>query len=210
MTPLGLRKKTGLCFIILVGVWLAGFVWFLQLIPTENNSPNDRRVDTADAIIVLTGGVGRLEYGLTLLAEKHAPVLFVSGAGENTSVPDLLHTLPDALQETLNTLPAGSIMLGHDAENTIGNAQETARWLAGTHYHHILLVTSNYHMPRSLVEFSALLPHITITPAPVFPDNLDLTHWWQQSDDRMLLLSEYHKYLASKLRHWFVSATHAA
>ena len=73
------------------------------------------------------------------------------------------------------------------------------------HYQSILLVTSNYHLLRSVNEFEELMPGLNITPVPVISDDFNIDNWWQNAESRRLLLSEYHKYLASELRHWFVS-----
>lgn len=202
MTPLGLRRKIVISCVFCVCAWLAGLVWFISQIPTQQSN---FQKNSADAIVVLTGGSGRLEYGLTLLAADKAPVLFVSGAGEDVTVSDIIRQAP---KDARDVIDPGAIVLGHKAENTIGNAEETKHWLREKHYKTVLLVTANYHMPRALLEFSATTPTLSIIPAPVLPADFDLEHWVSVTDSRILLLSEYHKYLASKLRHIFVSVTH--
>lgn len=189
MTPLRLRKKILLNFLVIFFLWFFGLVWFIQQIP---KSKNDFPASPEMAIVVLTGGGGRLEYGLQLLAEHRGKVLFISGVGEKVTVSDILRLAPD---DTVSKINESNIVIGHQAENTIGNAEEIKNWLKDMPYKKILLVTSNYHMPRSLLELSTALPSVTFIPAPVI------------AGDNDLLLSEYHKYIASKLRHLFVSAT---
>src|SRR5690606_2006659 len=127
---------------------------------------------SADAIVVLTGGSGRLEYGLQLLAEGKAPVLFVSGAEASVTMGDILRRAPQNVRRQLADHPS-SIVLGR-AENTIGNAEETAQWLKDHAVSRLILVTSNYHMPRSLLEFSDRLPDTVLIPAPVMPETVDI------------------------------------
>jgi uncharacterized SAM-binding protein YcdF (DUF218 family) len=194
-------RKILACFLLLLCIWLAGLAWFISQIPTEN-IPADTH---ADAIVVLTGGGGRLEYGLQLLSEGKANKLFISGVHENITAQSLLRHAPDAIREKLEPTAARTIILGHRAENTIGNAEETARWLKSEGGKTILLVTANYHMPRSVEEFEETTHGITIIPAPVVGDDFVLANWWARAESRNLLLSEYHKYIASKLRHWIVS-----
>ena len=166
--------------------WLLGFAWFMQQIPDKQSEFTENE---ADAIVVLTGGGGRLEYGLQLLEENKAQTMFISGVGENIKIKDIFHIAHYNDDKKL----AAKITLGHDAKNTIGNAGETAQWLVDKDYHKILLVTSDYHIPRAMLEFSEVSPEITIISAPVL------------AGDNAIIISEYNKYLASKLRHFFVS-----
>jgi len=195
MTPFGIRKKMMVCFLGVFGIWLLGSFWFVQQIPNKQSEFSE---NAADAIVVLTGGGGRLEYGLQLLAENKAKTLFISGVGEGVTVADILHLFPQGLDKEL----AGQIKLGHLAKNTIGNAEETADWLADKKYKSILLVTSDYHIPRAMLEFSEALPDITIIPAPVL-SNAGLSDGLLAIGEELPFV-EYNKYLASKLRHIFV------
>jgi uncharacterized SAM-binding protein YcdF (DUF218 family) len=95
---------------------------------------------------------------------------------------------------------ADKIILGHEADNTRGNALETAGWMREQGFHSMRLVTSAYHMPRSLLEFSAAMPDITITPHPVFADNVKQGEWWAWPGTASLLAEEYVKYLVVLLR----------
>jgi uncharacterized SAM-binding protein YcdF (DUF218 family) len=185
------------CFLLCLTLWLTGLIWFIGQIPTQPaiNPPQ------ADAIVALTGGSGRLEYSLQLLTQGKGQELFISGVGEDITIEQLLRQVP--LHSTLTPEQLQHIALGHKAENTIGNAMETTRWLRQHGYHTILLVTSNYHMPRSLEEFTEAAPGMTIIPVPVFPGDFTLSDWWNDAASRTIMLSEYHKLIASKLRHWF-------
>jgi len=189
MTPFHIRKKTFFCFLFLLAFWLSGFGWFLAQIP---NKQSDLSENSADAIVVLTGGSGRLEYGLKLLQENKAQIMFISGVGDNVKLGDLYRN------SRIGKKLAEKISLGHVARNTIGNAEETADWLSDKNYKKILLVTSDYHIPRASLEFAEILPNIIIIPAPVLVDD-------KTADEKGLTISEYNKYLASKLRHLFVS-----
>lgn len=191
------------CFLLCACLWLGGLFWFIAQIP-EQLSADDT---PTDAIVALTGGSNRLEYALQLLTQGKGRKLFISGVHDTTSADSLLRHAPAGIRAQLATLPDGSIILGHEAENTIGNAEETSRWLAKEGYRSIRLVTANYHMPRSLEEFTQTLPGVTIVPEPVVPDDFQLNSWWLHNESRTLVLLEYHKFLASKLRHWLLSVT---
>ncbi len=192
-----LLRKIFLSFLLCGLVWLLGLGWFIEQIP---DTPSPVAVE-ADAIVVLTGGAGRLEYGMELLAEGRGGKLFISGVGKGTTIAELLQRAPEAAK---GRIAEQSVAVGHQAENTIGNAAETLLWLRKEKFHSILLVTSSYHMLRSIAELQEVAPGITIIPAPVFADDF-AHHWWETREGRSLILSEYHKFLASKFRHWLVS-----
>ncbi|HEX4112990.1 MAG TPA: YdcF family protein [Stellaceae bacterium] len=165
--------------------WVGGLVWFVSLVPEGSETANQ----PTDAIVVLTGGSLRVENGLSLLAEGKAKKLFVSGVYRRTDVKALLRTS--------NQEPkwlACCIELGHEADNTHGNAAETAAWMRAEHFHSLRLVTASYHMPRSLLEFSRAMPEMRIVPHPVFPQ-VARRPWWLSPHSAMLIVAEYMKYL---------------
>lgn len=193
-------RKTLIWLLLCMLVWAGGLLWFIAQIPQTPLADDVK----ADAIVALTGGSGRLDYALRLLADGKAHKLFISGVSKTLTVADMLRQADPELRERLRPL-AKDIVLGHQAENTIGNALETTDWLKASDYKSILLVTASYHMPRGMVEFQEL-GHMTIIPAPVFPEDFRLIGWWSDTTSRILLLSEYHKFLAARLRHWYLIA----
>jgi uncharacterized SAM-binding protein YcdF (DUF218 family) len=196
-----LLPKTVVWLVVCFGIWIAGFIWFIEQIPTSPPPPDVR----VDAIVVLTGSSGRLEYGLQLLAEGRGKALFISGAGTHTTKGDVLNQVSPGLRQTLYAMEKIPLFLGHEARNTIGNAEETKRWIEKNHYKSVLLVTASYHLPRSINEFREVMPALKVIPAPVLSEEFNGSGWWLNTGSRTLLFSEYHKYLASEFRHWFVA-----
>lgn len=191
-----LRNLVRLALVFIL-VWLIGLWRFVASIPSEVTSP-DR---TTDAIVVLTGGSLRVEGGLRLLAEGKAKKLFISGVYRGVDVNDLLHVSrqsPDSV--------ACCVVLGHEADNTLGNARETAQWMESEGYHSLRLVTASYHMPRSMLEFTRAMPGIEIVPNPVFPEFLQEAPWWRSRRSALLIASEYSKYLAAMVRPYVPAA----
>jgi uncharacterized SAM-binding protein YcdF (DUF218 family) len=86
--------------------------------------------------------------------------------------------------------------LGFTATNTHGNAMETARWVKAHHFQSLVVVTANYHMPRSITEFSAAMPGIRLVPYPV-PTIAASRRWWFDPAAVKTLQYEYAKYLGS-------------
>ncbi len=176
--------------LVLVLAWFAGFFWFVSELPRH---PTTDMTQT-DAIVVLTGGANRLAVGLELLDNELADTLFVSGVYTGVDVNTIL-ALDDKAPATL----ACCIELGHSAQHTMGNAEETATWMAEGERTSLRLVTAAYHMPRSLWLFHRQMPDITIVPHPVFLESVDLDGWWYNSNTFSLLAGEYTKYLASQV-----------
>jgi uncharacterized SAM-binding protein YcdF (DUF218 family) len=177
---------TGL--IVVVGAWVGGLVWFAGTVPDHIDDMTTR----TDAIVVLTGGHGRIEEGVMLLRQGLAKKLFVSGVEQRVDVQEMLksiHLPPD---------PSDSaIVLGHVADSTASNAAETYDWIHGQNYKSMRLVTSNYHMPRSLLELRHAMPDLRIIPHPVFPDAVKQDRWWAWPGTAQLIAVEYVKYLVA-------------
>ena len=168
--------------------WCAGFVWFTQRIPRAVEDP----AAVTDAIVVLTGGAGRLGTGLDLLAEGRAAKLFVSGVYRGVDVAEILRIsrqAPDELE--------CCVELGHSAVDTEGNARETARWMSAEGFASLRLVTAGYHMPRSELEFRRVMPEIRLIAHPVFPGHVRVDEWWRSPGTAALLAGEYTKYLVA-------------
>lgn len=180
-------------------IWLAGLLWFVHKIPERPSS----NLAVTDAIVVLTGGKGRIGYGLSLLAEHKAHRLFISGVGEQATPADVVRSTIQ--RSNLPLFLDKVIVLGYSATSTIENAMETAQWMRKENLRSLRLVTANYHMPRSLLEFRAAMPGITIIPDPVIPEGFNRNEWWQEEQSTRLALSEYNKYLLAKVRHWLIS-----
>lgn len=186
-----LLRGAGLLLVALALIWVIGLWQFAADMPREIADPDQ----ATDAIVVLTGGSLRIESGLKLLADGKAKKLFISGVYRGVDVSELLHVSrqsPDAV--------ACCIVLGHAADNTVGNARETAQWMASEGFHSLRLVTASYHMPRSMLEFSRAMPDKEIVPNPVFPEALQERPWWRSRTGLLLIASEYTKYLAALVR----------
>ena len=172
--------------LMLFAMWATGFYQFAQLIP--GSSPDGKQ--SADAIVVLTGGVGRVGEGLSLLERGLGKKLFVSGVYRGVDVQKLLKVA----QQAPGNLEC-CISLGYAADNTRGNAIETAKWIRAKGINSVRIVTASYHMPRSLLEFRWVLPDdIRIISHPVFPDGFPAKKWWRDFGALRLAMSEYHKY----------------
>lgn len=139
---------------------LGGFIWFLNLIPAPETLTGEMRaggVPRCAAVVVWTGAAGRIDAGADLLAAGAAPRLFISGVGEQVALADFRADLVDDPR----------VSLGHQAHSTLGNAFETAGWVRREGVASVCLVTSDYHMPRSVLLLKAEAPDLALRPWPV-------------------------------------------
>jgi uncharacterized SAM-binding protein YcdF (DUF218 family) len=174
-------------------LWFVGLVVFAETLPGRVNDPE--RV--TDAVVVLTGGTGRLAVGIELLAAKKARKLFISGVYRGVDVAQILRLFKRQGEEL-----ECCMVLGHAADDTRGNATETARWMATEGFTSLRLVTANYHMRRSLIEFRRAMPGIALVPHPVFPTGFKAESWWRWPGSASLIAGEFTKYLIALARPW--------
>ncbi len=134
---------------------LVYLLWFsLWFAPTPmHRTAESMEPNTADLIVVLTGGDGRVRLGVDLLAAGVAPKLLVSGVFDSMTDERFMETWRES-----EAFFACCITLGRYARDTRGNAQEAAAWLQGNGGMRVLLVTSDYHLRRALLEFHHHLP----------------------------------------------------
>jgi uncharacterized SAM-binding protein YcdF (DUF218 family) len=90
--------------------------------------------------------------------------------------------------------------IGYDALDTIGNAEEASNWIHDRGYKSILVVTNNYHMPRSLAELAYVDPDIEFIPYPVVNSDLKTRDWFTDPNALRVMLAEYAKLLLAGAR----------
>jgi len=175
-------------------VGFAGFVWLLP-------SKQVALTRDADGIVVLTGGTSRVTDALELLAAHRGKRLLISGVNPGTTTADIAHEVPN-----YGRLFASRVDLDYSAINTLGNAVQTRLWASKHGFHSLIVVTSNYHMPRALAELGHQLPDIALIPYPVLSDRLRTEPWWSNGDTTRVVVSEYLKFLFAELRMRFEPA----
>ena len=188
----------GIKLIVIAAILLVGgFGYFIWQLP-DQQIELDRN---ADGIVVLTGGDSRVSDGLALLAAGRAKRLLISGVYTGTTTSDIARQVVD-----YNRMLNCCVDLDYSAVNTLGNAVGTRQWMLKNGFHSLIVVTSAYHMPRALAELSHQLPEVALIPYPVVSDRLRVEPWWSNGATTKVVLSEYVKYLAAKLRMRFESA----
>ena len=170
---------------------LIGFVAFVNALP----EPARSAAEPADGIVALTGEGGRLTPAMDLLQSGFGKRLLITGVNPQTSKPQLRKVLRGG------ALFDCCVDLGFAAIDTRGNAEETAAWARAHGYQSLIIVTADYHMPRSVIEFGSEMPEVKLIPYPVRDLPKTLTF-----PTARRLGGEYFKYLASSVR---AAALHA-
>src|SRR5476649_1485553 len=173
-----------------------GFVGFLSQLRGAEIRP-DRN---ADGIVVLTGGSSRVSDAMELLAGGYGKRLLISGVHPTNAASDISRSLPDNSPPDNQTLLSCCVDLDRSAVNTRSNAAETRRWAHERGFKSLIVVTSNYHMPRAIVELSHAMPDVQLIPFAVVGDKWRDEPWWTSGATLRLLLSEYAKYVAAEVR----------
>lgn len=165
-------------FSLLFLAWAIGFLWFVVALPR----PADEAVRT-DAVIVPTGGAGRIARGLEVLDKGLAGKLLVSGVDPEVKPGEFAAEFGVSEEEM-----ACCVTLGHDAVDTRSNAAEIAKWVAQNEVRSLRLVTTDWHMRRTAGELDRALP-----------DNVTVIRDAVPSQPQFAtLFLEYHKLLASR------------
>jgi uncharacterized SAM-binding protein YcdF (DUF218 family) len=177
--------------LLLVAATALGFVVFLSQLHNTETRPSRQ----ADGIVVLTGGASRVSDAMELLAAGYGKRLLISGVHPTSTVSDISR----AVQES-QALFTCCVDLDRSAVSTRGNALETRRWAHERGFKSLIVVTSNYHMPRAIVELSHAMPDVTLIPYAVVGERWRDEPWWENGATFRLVLSEYVKYIAAGVR----------
>lgn len=182
----------GFSMLAVLALFAGGFGWFADKVSHMTTPLNPAK---ADAIIVLTGGQSRLDAAMELLATGKGERLLISGVHPSASRRQLQAAMGGDKQ-----LFSCCVDIDRAALDTIGNAEESAKWVESHAYGSVILVTNNYHMPRSLLEMGRLLHGARLEPYPVVNTNLGNGGWLTKPEALRVLLTEYSKYVLALAR----------
>jgi uncharacterized SAM-binding protein YcdF (DUF218 family) len=182
-----------LAALLVIGlIWVAGLFAFAGRVQRSTPSPEPA---AADGIVALTGANSneRIAAAVQLLADHRGHRVLVSGVNREVSREQLR-----VASGSVRRLYDCCVDLGFTAADTVGNARETAEWAKAMRFSSLIVVTSDYHMPRAMLEARAVLrpPAITLQTYAVPTQSLKTRHWWRSPGAARLMVVEYSKYLA--------------
>ncbi|MHC3127562.1 hypothetical protein OB03_09840 [Brevundimonas sp. GN22] len=173
----------------IVLMWLVGLLVFADRVQDFTPAPEPAR---ADAIVSLTGpSAERVNAAIRLLEQDKGERLLISGVNREVRRRELRALTPGS-----SKLFNCCVDLGFEAENTVGNASEIAEWARKQDYRSLIVVTSDYHMARSMLEIRSALPGVVLIPYAVSTPTLDQPNWWRNEKSARRMTLEYMKYLA--------------
>jgi uncharacterized SAM-binding protein YcdF (DUF218 family) len=165
-------------FSILLLFYLLGFIIFSVTLGSPAGAQR------TDAVVVITGGSGRIEHGVDALTKGYARRMLISGTDPSVTKADLARRLGGSRR-----LLACCVDLGSESVDTRSNAEETRRWLDKHRYKSFRLVTSDWHMRRARYEFRRVMKgNYTVLPDAVRSEPHFIT-----------LFSEYNKLLLRRV-----------
>ncbi|HDZ72245.1 MAG TPA: YdcF family protein [Aurantimonas coralicida] len=178
-----------LCAMV-VGYLAGGFLRF-----TEEVSLLSRPgpAESADGIVVLTGGALRIDQAIDLLTQGRGRRLLISGVNPDTSAK--------TLARMTGTDPSWfdcCVDIDRAALTTVGNAEIASRWAREHGFQDLILVTSDYHMPRSLREFARIDTLRSVTPYAVRRNDLWRANQLPNGVGARVLVTEYIKLVAAR------------
>jgi uncharacterized SAM-binding protein YcdF (DUF218 family) len=161
-----------------------GFVLFAFTL----GKPATAQLPATDAVVVLTGGSGRIEHGIEVLRAHRARRMLVAGADPLVTKADMARRLGGNSVALLKCC----VDLGTESVDTRSNAEEAMRWLAKHHFSSLRLITSDWHMRRARYEFRRVLggKYQLVTDAV------------RTEPSFLTLFGEYNKYLLRRLAVW--------
>lgn len=177
----------------------AGFALFIWRVPAEEVQLSAK----ADGIVALTGGASRIADAIELLASGHGQRLLISGANRATNSHEISRLNPEFEKWVRCCVDFDRSI------NTLGNAVEIKRWSEHRGFRSLIVVTSNYHMPRALAEIAHQVPQVALLPFPVVTVRQRSGPWWSSGSTARLMLSEYVKLIIARLRMGFSPAASA-
>lgn len=180
--------KTLAALLIALMIWGLGLLAFTGRVDQSTPAPEP---PISDGVVALTGASTlRLEAATRLLEDGKGQRLLISGVNREATRAEI-QTVTKAVKPVYDCC----VDLGFSAANTVGNARETAEWARSKGYTSLIVVTADYHMPRSMLELHAAMPDVALHPYPVKTD-LNAHRWWKTGVSARRMIVEYCKYLA--------------
>ena len=154
-------------------------------------------------IVILTGGSNRIKDGLKIINNFNKLdlmniKLLISGTGEGFTKLSINKILPK--KKIFSMFIKCCVELDSKSKNTYSNAIQTKFWIKKNNIKKFVLITSNYHMPRALLEIREQMPYINIIAYPITPIKHNINNWLYSFETFSLVFIEYSKFLIAKLR----------
>jgi uncharacterized SAM-binding protein YcdF (DUF218 family) len=181
--------KSAALLLVVIALWTVGLLAFASRV-ADSTTPPDPPI--SDGVVALTGAsTARLTAAVHLLETGKAQRVLISGVNQKASRADIR-----GVTKATRRYYDCCVDLGFRATDTVGNAREAAAWARARGYRSLIVVTSDFHIPRAMLELRAAMPDLRLKPYPVKSEEVDADHWWRTGDGARRMVVEYCKYLA--------------
>lgn len=179
---------------LVAGLLAAGWD-FLSFVGRADRAAASEPPSSGDAIAVLTGASdARIIAGVRLSEELRLPIL-ISGVHVDTTPADIARIVSVSEAEI-----QCCVTLGRAAASTAGNGAEVAEWARRHGMERIIVVTSEYHMDRALVELQRNMPEAELLPYAVLTTRVRPADWYRNPPTARRLFEEWLKYRVAVFR----------
>ena len=179
-------------FKILILVFIIIILYFVSIFNFILNIDNDFIFSNkVNNVVILTGNKGRLQAGLNLMESNINSRMLISGVAKGVKHSDIITNV---------NIENNRIRLGYNANNTLGNAIETANWVKEYNINNFILITDNWHMQRTLLLFNSLMPNIEILPYALNSISSDIKDYLKFNNKTFLIFKEHLKFLISHIQ----------
>jgi uncharacterized SAM-binding protein YcdF (DUF218 family) len=184
--------------ILVITYFLIELFHFKEKIIAAENYPNPKNTN----IVILTGGTNRIKDGFDIINKfdeksKYTIKILVSGTGKGFTKLSLQNKLsPDFDLKLIKCC----VELDAISQNTYSNAKQTLKWSIRNNIKEFILITSNYHMPRSILEFKNKMPNMRILTYPIKPRKHEINNWLNSFETFSLIFYEFCKFIISNIR----------
>ena len=162
------------------------FISFVQDLRTYQFDKEKR----VDAIVVLSGGLGRVEEGLKLLKADKGEYLIISGVDKNSDINSIFF-----LHNPLDFVDNKRIILEKSSSSTFENARDVKKIIDRRGFKSIILITSAYHIKRAGFTFLRVFTDdVEIFYHTVSTENFNEQAWWKDRNSTLLVLTEFMKF----------------
>jgi len=190
--------RSAAVILLLAVLWVVGLLAFASRVDQSTPAADP---PVSDAIVALTGASdARITEAMRLLEDGKARRMLISGVNPQASRADIR-----GVAKATRRYYDCCVDLGFQATNTVGNARETARWARRHNFTTLIVVTSDFHMPRAMLELKGAMPEASFVAYPVRTRELDARHWWRGKDGARRMIIEYDKFLAILFRESLIS-----
>ncbi|MDP3739824.1 MAG: YdcF family protein [Hyphomonadaceae bacterium] len=190
-----MRTAARIFVLVLVVALLAAGWDFSRFVDRADQAVTPDPPINADAVTALTGASNARIIAAVQLADSLQLPLLISGVHVDTTAADIAEITGVDVTEI-----QCCVTLGRAAATTEGNGSEVAEWARRHNVMRIIVVTSEYHMDRALLELRRAMPEAYFIPHAVTTTKVRPADWHRDPATARRLVEEWAKFRIAAIR----------